>query len=149
MRDRDFPRHAPHLHPNYQTRRKVSKIDNMKSKNNFLRQQCLLVDFKDENGIDKHAHVYILRNAQTTDAMIVWALKDQVEQNGCKLSAVADGLRCLYLAPGILEENCREMGIPIPHDKRGFLEYAGLDPVNKAELIALWENRKKTDKPGN
>ena len=112
----------------------------MKHRNNFLRQQRLFVDFKDENGIDKHAPVYILRNVQ---------LKNQVEQSGYKLSAVADGLRCLYLAPGILEENCREMGIPIPHDKRGFLEYAGLNPVNKAELIELWENRKKPDKPGN
>ena len=121
----------------------------MKHRNNFLRQQRLFVDFKDENGIDKHPPVYILRNVQTTDEMIVWALKNQVEQSGYKLSAVADGLRCLYLAPGILEENCREMGIPIPHDKRGFLEYAGLNPVNKAELIELWENRKKPDKPGN
>lgn len=119
----------------------------MKRRNNFVRQQRLFVDFKDENGIDKHVPVYILRNAQATDKAIVWALKDQVEQSGCKLSAVSDGLRCLYLPPGILEECCREMGIPIPHDKRGFLEYAELNPVNKRELIALWENQKKADKP--
>lgn len=71
----------------------------MKHRNNFLRQQRLFVDFKDENGIDKHVPVYILRNAQATDKAIVWALKDQVEQSGCKLSAVSDGLRCLYLPP--------------------------------------------------
>lgn len=121
----------------------------MKSKNNFLDEQRLLVDFKDENGIDKHAPVYLLRNAQTTDEMIVRALKNQIEQSGGKLSAISDGLRCLYLAPGILEEGCREMGIPVPHDKQRFLEYAGLNPVNKTELIELWEksrNRKKQEK---
>lgn len=121
----------------------------MKSKYNFLDEQRLLVDFKDENGIDKHAPVYLLRNAQTTDEMIVRALKNQIEQSGGKLSAISDGLRCLYLAPGILEEGCREMGIPVPHDKQRFLEYAGLNPVNKTELIGLWEksrNRKKQEK---
>lgn len=121
----------------------------MKLENNFLHQQRLLVDFKDENGIDKHLPVYLLRNAQTTDEMIVRALKNQIEQSGGKLSAISDGLRCLYLAPGILEEGCRELGIPVPHDKQRFLEYAGLNPVNKTELIGLWEksrNRKKQEK---
>ncbi len=111
----------------------------MKSKNNSLR---LLVDFKDENGIDKHAPVYILRNDQTMDEMIVWALKNQIEQSGGKLSAVSDGLRCMYLAPGILEESCREMGLPIPHDTQSFLEYAGLNPINKAELGKQRQPRK-------
>lgn len=115
----------------------------MKFKNNSLR---LLVDFKDENRTDKHVPVYILRNDQITDEKTVWALKNQIEQLGGRLSAISDGLRCLYLAPGILEEGCREMGIPIPRDKRGFLELSGLDPVNKAELIDLWE-KQQAEKP--
>lgn len=104
------------------------------------RKRHLLLDFKDSHGQDRNMNVLTYHNPKTTDEIIVKVLKNQLRSEGGRLSAVSEVLedgtgRCLYCAPGFLEESMVEQGYLVPADMKAAMEKSGFHPINWKELV--------------
>lgn len=103
-----------------------------------LRPRQLVADFKDAGGTDRHMPLTVCPPPSMTDEQLVGHVKALLVQQGYTLTCLAEGGRCLYIAPGMLEESLQENGIPIPGDMAAYFARLGLHPVNEGELIAGW-----------
>ena len=102
------------------------------------------IDFKGPQGEDRHLYTFVYCDRRMTDKMVVQAIRDQLISESSKLSAICEVMddgagRCLYCAPGFLEESMRDSGVPIPADIKAKSEEAGFHPVNWDELVRGWE----------
>lgn len=95
----------------------------------------LMVDYKDEAGMDFHQELLVLHPNGATDKSLMQSIKEQLPG----LTAIADLLpdgkwSALYIAPGYLEEYAEEIGLTLPPNIGETLETAGIHPVNLEEL---------------
>lgn len=99
------------------------------------RRRHLMVDYKDEAGMDFHQEVLVLHPNGATDESLVQSIKEQLPG----LTAIAELLpgdkwSALYIAPGYLEEYAAEIGLTLPPNIGETLADAGIHPVNLEEL---------------
>ena len=104
----------------------------------------LILDFKDADGQDKNTDVMVVSPYRTTDESVVEHIKQDIANQGGKLSALAEVMddgatRLLYLAPGYLEECLTEKGLPFPSDIKAHMKKLGNLPVNYEELVKEWQ----------
>lgn len=114
------------------------------------KKRWVIIDFKGPGGEDRNINTYLYCDRAFTEAMIIQVLKDQITSEGGRLSAVSEVIedeaghqtgRCLYCAPGFLEETMRERGLPFPEDMKTAAEAAGFHPINWDELVREWEGK--------
>ncbi len=103
-----------------------------------MRPRQLLADFKDASGLDRHMPLTVCPPPGMADTLQVRHVKALLAQQGYTLTGLTEGGRCLYIAPGMLEESLQESGIPVPRDMPAYFARAGLHPVNERELLAGW-----------
>ena len=99
------------------------------------RRLRLMVDYKDETGMDFHQEVLALHPNGATDESLVQSIKEKLPG----LTAIAELLpgdkwSALYIAPGYLEEYAAEIGLTLPPNIGETLDNAGIHPVNLEEL---------------
>ena len=117
----------------------------------IAKKRRLLLDYKDSTGADRHSETVAYFNVDMTEQDFLKNLKESVAQQGYKLSSAIEflpnSMRCLYLAPGYLEESMRDLGLPVPSDMKAntmkSLKHTGL-PINWDELCEYWEQDAKS-----
>lgn len=117
----------------------------------IAKKRHLLLDYKDSTGTDWHSETVAYHNMDMSEMDFLKNLKESTAQQGYKLTSAIELLpnrmRCLYLAPGCLEESMREMGLSIPIDMKAnamkSLKHTGL-PINWDELCEYWEQDAKS-----
>lgn len=77
-----------------------------------------------------------------TDEQLVHHVKALLVRQGYILTCLAESGRCLYIAPGLLEESLQENGIPVSENMTAYFAQLGLHPVNERELIAGWAKKR-------
>lgn len=104
------------------------------------RCRLLSVDYKNQNGVDCSQDIAVGANRDMDDERLVELVREQYAGMGFNVSAIAEVSEAgtphaLYIKPGFLEEGMMEQGLSIPQDMAAALAYAGLHPVNWAELV--------------
>ncbi len=111
------------------------------------KKRWVVIDFKGTHGEDRNLSTYLYHDRLITDEMIVQAIANQIASEGGKLCSLCEIIededgqrgRCIYSAPGYLEETMRERGLPIPEDMVTNANAAGFRPINWDELVQGWE----------
>lgn len=99
------------------------------------RRRHLMVDYKDEAGMDFHQEVLVLHPNGATDESLVQSIKEQLPGLTAIAELFLDGRwSALYIAPGYLEEYAAEIGLTLPPNIGETLDKAGIHPVNLEEL---------------
>ena len=107
------------------------------------RCRLLSIDYKNQSGVDCSQDIAIGQNPNMTDERLVELVQEQYTNKGFNVSAITEVIeedcgiipRVLYIKPGFLQEDMIERGLPVPQDMAAALAYAGIYPVNIAELV--------------
>ncbi len=110
------------------------------------RLRLLVVDYKDQNGVDCCQDSVVHQNSGMSDERMVELVREQYTGVGVTVSAITELVmtedmaipRCLWWRPGFLEETIRDQGLPLPADIMTNAEAAGFHPVNWDELVRGW-----------
>ncbi|WP_346704525.1 hypothetical protein [uncultured Agathobaculum sp.] len=102
-----------------------------------------VIDYKTMDGRDKNTDIVACCPRQMNDEQVVEKLKERLLEWG-KVSSIfeqgADGMRCLYVIPGYLEESISEIGLHVPGDMENAVRttFGSHLPVNWDELVRHW-----------